>query len=108
MIATLGVLTVLGILQLAFVYYVRNTLTDAASEGARFAALADNSPTRGVERTQELIRAALGVDYAEHIEANQTEDEVEVRVHASMPVIGLFGIPHSLEVRGHAVREAVP
>jgi Flp pilus assembly protein TadG len=37
----------LGILQVALVLFVRNTLTAAASEGARYAATLDRSPEEG-------------------------------------------------------------
>ena len=45
----------LGILQLALVLLVRNTVAAAASEGARYAATLDRSPADGVARTRAQI-----------------------------------------------------
>ena len=41
----------LGILQVALVLLVRNTLASAASEGARYAATLDRGPADGAART---------------------------------------------------------
>jgi len=49
----------LGILQLALVLLVRNTLAAAASEGARYAATLDRSPADGAARTRSQIDGAL-------------------------------------------------
>ena len=49
----------LGIFQLALVLHVRNTLTAAASEGARAAATLDGSPARGQQIATE--QAAAGI-----------------------------------------------
>lgn len=106
MVAALGVLLIVGVLQLALATHVRNSLIDAAAEGARFAALADNQPPDGALRTAELIRAALGSDYADAIEARADGDLVEVRVWARIPLFGFLGFERSLEVSGHAVRES--
>ena len=46
----------LGILQVALVLLVRNTLAAAASEGARYAATLDRGPADGVARTREPDR----------------------------------------------------
>ena len=64
--AILTVLTV-SVLQLALALHVRNTVLDAASEGARFAALADNAPADGVARCRTLIALAIGGDYARDV-----------------------------------------
>ena len=49
----------LGILQVALVLFVRNTLTAAASEGARYAATLDRGPAEGAARTRSQIEGAL-------------------------------------------------
>ena len=46
---------VLGILQLALVMFVRNTLAAAASEGARLAATSDRGPADGVALTRQQL-----------------------------------------------------
>lgn len=40
--------------------YLRTVLLDATNEGARYAALADQSPATGAARTQKLIGGSLG------------------------------------------------
>ncbi len=106
MVAALGVLVIVAVLQLALATHVRNTLIDAAAEGARYAALADNSPSDGVLRTGALIRAALGSDYADAIQARSVGESVEVTVIARIPLFGFLGFERSLEVSGHAIRES--
>jgi len=54
----------LGILQVALVLHVRNTLTAAASEGARYAATVDRAPGAGAARTREQISGALAARFA--------------------------------------------
>ena len=55
----------LGILQVALVLHVRNTLTAAASEGARYAAAADRPLEAGAARTREQIAGALAARFAD-------------------------------------------
>lgn len=101
----------LGVIQLAFALHVRNTLIDAAAEGARFAALAGNSPEDGAERTRQLITTAVGADYAAGVTSGYTEylgvPATEVTVSAPLPLAGPFGPPRSLEVTGHAAAETL-
>ncbi len=49
----------LGIVQLALVLHVRNTLIDAAASGARYGTLADRTTADARERTTQLIGVAL-------------------------------------------------
>ena len=106
----LTVLT-LSVVQLALALHVRNTLLDAAAEGARYAALAGSSAADGVSRTQDLIGAAISAGYAEDVTASQTSiggvSAIEVTVRATLPVVGLLGLQHGLEVAGHAAIETV-
>jgi Flp pilus assembly protein TadG len=103
---------VLGLVQVALVLHVRNTLTAAASEGARYAATVDRSPEDGVARTRTQITGAIADRFAGEISAaNVVVDgvpAVEVRVRATVPALGLWGPGVELEVAGHAVREVVP
>ena len=55
----------LGILQVALVLFVRNTLTAAASEGARYAATIDRGPDEGAARTRAQIDGALSGRFAQ-------------------------------------------
>ena len=100
---------VLGILQIALVLYVRNTLTSAASEGARFGATLGHTEADGVARTRSQLTGVISADYAHDIEAAPVTiagaPALEVTVHATVPALGLWGPAVSLTVSGHAVRE---
>lgn len=103
---------VLGILQVALVLHVRNTLTAAASEGARYAATADRGPAEGTARTRQLIRTAVAADFASRVSAREVslagDPGVRVDVVADVPPLGLWGPAVRLEVSGHAVEEVQP
>ena len=108
--AILTVLTV-SVLQLAIGLHVRNTVLDAASEGARFAALADNVPADGVARCRTLITLAIGGDYARDVTVASGQwhghPAVTVAVRTTLPVIGLIGVEGAVEVSGHALVETL-
>lgn len=99
----------LAVLQLSLALHVRNTLQDAASEGARWAALIDSSLEEGKTRTQQLVTVAVGTQYAKNVSARQTTWQgapaVEVIVKAPIPLFGLLGPSRMLEVSGHAAKE---
>lgn len=101
----------LGILQVALVLFVRNTLASAASEGARLAATSDRGPADGAALTRDQIDGAVSGRFARDISARQVriggEPGVEVIVRASVPALGLGGPSVDLEVTGHAVEEPV-
>jgi Flp pilus assembly protein TadG len=105
---------VLGLIQVALVLHVRNTLTAAATEGARYAATVDRAPADGAARTRTQIGDAIAERFADRIEAADVTVDgvptVEVRVRAQIPALGLWGPGVQIEVTGHAVREtaAVP
>ncbi len=85
--------------------HIRNTLIDAAAEGARWAALADNTPAAGVERTHQLVNVALGAGTHPTVEAQYVGDLAKVTVRADVPLFGLFGSFGRIEVSAHATRE---
>lgn len=99
----------LGILQLALVLHVRNTLTAAASDGARHAATADRGPQDGAAYTRAQIRGALADRFARDVSAATTllagVPAVEVTVRAEVPALGLWGPGVELSVAGHATEE---
>ena len=109
MVGVLVIALILGVVQLALFLHVRNTLQDAASEGARWAAMADSTPERGVARTQELISAALGSGYTHNVVATSSvwngHPVVAITVRATIPLIGLIGVPGALETTGHSAIE---
>jgi Flp pilus assembly protein TadG len=108
--ALLTILT-LSVIQLGLAMHIRNTVLDAAAEGARFAALADNELPDGVARTRDLITAALGPDYARDVTASLGSylghPAAAVTVRTPLPLIGLIGIDGGLEVVGHAAIETL-
>lgn len=108
--AILAVL-MMSVVQLALALHVRNTLIDAAAEGARFGALADTELLDGADRARQLIAVAVGSGYTEDVHATLVDrggaDLVTVTVRAPLPVIGLIGLPGVLEVEGHAVLETL-
>ena len=108
--ALLTVLT-LSVLQLGLALHIRNTVQDAAAEGARYGALADNTPADGVRRTAELIDLAIGDDYAQNVTAHggswMGHPAVTITVRTRLPLFGLVGIDGVLEVSGHAAVETL-
>lgn len=99
----------LGILQVGLVLHVRNTLTAAAAEGARYAATADRGPSDGVARTREQISDAVAADFASRVSAREVSVRgvpgVRVDVVADVPPLGLWGPAVRVDVSGHAVEE---
>jgi Flp pilus assembly protein TadG len=108
-----GLLTVLtlSVIQLGLALLVRNTVLDAAAEGARFASLADNTLADGRTRTHDLIASAIGAGYAQHITAGYDQylgqEAVTITVRTPLPLIGLIGLNSGLEVTGHAAVETL-
>lgn len=110
MVAGLLVLLLLAVVQFAVVLLVRNTLQDAAAQGARVAAFADGSLDDGAQRTTQLISAALGPGYCDHVRARYATEGgvrvVAITVLSPIPVVGLVGFGDALEVTGHAAVSA--
>lgn len=49
-----------GTVTISFASYARTVILDATIEGARFAALADQSLVAGTQKTNDLVQASLG------------------------------------------------
>jgi Flp pilus assembly pilin Flp len=111
MVAALLTVLTLSVIQLGLALFIRNTVVDAAAEGARFGALADNSASDGVARAEDLITSALGPGYAHDVTARTGSylghPAIIVTVHAPLPLIGLVGLEDGLEVSGHAAVETL-
>jgi hypothetical protein len=111
MVAALLTALTLAVLQLALALHIRNTVLDAAAEGARYAALADSGLDQGAARSRDLITAALGPAYAADVTASYADvagaPGVRVRVVAPLPLFGLLGMDRGLEVEGHAAVEGL-
>lgn len=112
LVAVVVVPLFLGVLQVGLVLHVRNTLTAAASEGARYAATVDRPTSAGAARTRQQIEDALAGRFARQVSAHDVEVDgapgVEVEIRAQVPPLGLWGPAVELDVRGHAVEEAAP
>jgi Flp pilus assembly protein TadG len=103
---------VLGVLQVALVLYVRNTMAAAAAEGARLAATSDRGPEDGAALTRRQVAEVLSGRYASGVSARRVMvDGVpgdEVTVRARVPALGLGGPAIEVEVTAHAVEEPPP
>lgn len=102
----------LGIIQVALVLHVRNTLTAAASEGARYAATVDRPLEAGAARTRQQISEAIAARFASDVTATavsvQGAPGVRIDVAAEVPPLGLWGPGVRLTVSGHAIEEVAP
>ena len=109
LVGALLTLVFVGVVQLAVVLHVRNTLIDCASEGARYGALADRDPAAGARRARQLIAADLSPRFAGDVSAGMQSFEgyrtVTVTITAPLPMIGLIGPNGLLTVRGQAAAE---
>lgn len=108
LVMPLLLLVALAVIQLILVLHVRSTLTAAAAEGARSAALAGSNLAAGERRTQEVLADALGGGSATSVSAHHVRlgdaPAIQVRIRARLPLFGMFG-PETLVVTGHALRE---
>lgn len=103
---------VLGILQLALVLHVRNTLASAAAEGARHAAVAGSSAPAGQAKVEELVDGALSQEFVRSVSVLPASvggaPGYEAVVEADVTVLGLGGPSVHVQVAGHAVAEVQP
>lgn len=106
MVAVLIVMIALLIIQAALIMHTRNTLVDAAVQGAHHAALVGATPQDGADRAEQLLGARFGEALAAEAVATEAEDgTITVRIDARLPLIGLFGPSGTLSVEGHALDE---
>ena len=101
-------IVVLAVVQVILAIHVRSTMTAAAAEGARAAALAGSSMAVGERRTRDVLADAIGGGAATAITASRIREGeipmIRVRVTARLPLLGLLG-PETLIVDGHALVE---
>ncbi|BEP14834.1 hypothetical protein acdb102_31450 [Acidothermaceae bacterium B102] len=108
-----GLLTVLFLmlLQIGLALHVRNVLTSAAAEGARYGANADfaDHEAAAASQTRTIIATELATRFAANVSATTVNvggaPVVEVDVSAPMPLVGLWGSARTIHVRGHALQE---
>ena len=103
---------VIGILQLALVLHVRNTLASAAAEGARHAAVAGSSAPAGQAKVKELVSGALSADFVRSVSVRPAlvggAPGYEAVVEADVGLLGFGGAGVPVRVSGHAVAEVAP
>ena len=99
---------VLGVLQVGLALHVRATVTSAAAEGARAAALAGGDTRVARARIDDALSTSLASGVVESVSAARVRRNglavVEVQVRARLPLVGLLG-PTALDVQGHALVE---
>ena len=99
----------LGILQLALVLHVRNTLASAAAEGARFAAVSGSTPAAGEAKAREQIAGAISARFARRVSVAPADvggaAGYRAIIEADVPALGIGGPAVHLEVSGTAVAE---
>lgn len=106
MVAVLIIMIALMVVQSALIVHTRNTLADAAVQGAHHAALVGSSPQDGAERAERLIgeRFGGGLDP----DATAVRDPggvIRVQVSATLPLVGLLGPSGGMTVQGRAIDE---
>lgn len=110
LVGTLLTVLTLAVLQFGLAVYVRNVVHDAAVEGAYHAALADTSLDEGARRTRDIVTRTVGPQYPAEVTVRETttlgHPAVEVRVAATLPLVGLLGSPRTMEVTAHAPVES--
>ncbi|WP_114855893.1 TadE/TadG family type IV pilus assembly protein [Brachybacterium sp. YJGR34] len=106
MVAVLIVMIGLMVVQAALIVHTRNTLVDAAVQGAHHAALVGSSPQDGASRAEQLIGERFGDGLAADATAVEDEDgTIRVRVTATLPLVGLLGPSGVMSVEGRALDE---
>ncbi len=100
-------LTVISVLLSGF---SRSLLLDAAVEGARFAALADQTSATGCARSRELLAHTFGPEWSTTVLCSRLDSEgiSTERVQASLriPTLGFLAPGLALNEVSHAQREA--
>ena len=108
LVAPLLLAVALAVLQIALALHLRATITAAAAEGARAAALSGADLWAGERRTRDLLTGNIASDVVETIEVHRELHDgalvVVVEVDARLPLIGLLG-PSLMHVSGHALAE---
>lgn len=99
-----------GLFQLSLVLHVRNSLSSAAAEGARRAAVVGAIPEDGTVKAAEQIAGTVNGKYAEDIRIEETTvggaPAYRIVITAEVPALGLGGPAIRLEASGSAIIES--
>lgn len=102
---------VLGLMQIALVLHVRNTMTSAVSEGARIGARENATPALGATAARSLISQTIASRFAQSVSATTGSiggaPGVIVTADARVPALGLFGPGITINVSGRAIDEVI-
>ena len=92
------------ILQLGVIIHTRNTMIDAASAGARHAAMADRSLADGQQRTVSLLSESIPNSESARVEITREADgeRITATVTHSLPLLGFLTGPIPLSVTAQA------
>ena len=105
--AGLLLIVALGVFQVALYGHVRSLASNAAAEGARYAALLDRTADDGAAFTRERLAASLNSSFARDVTAQVLDHDglklVEVKAKVPLPLIGYLGPAGVIEVTGHAL-----
>lgn len=106
LVAVLIIVIALGVVQAALIMHTRNSLTDAAVQGAHHASLVGSEPEDGARRAEQMITDRFGSGLEARAAASQDETGIiRVQVTATLPLVGLFGPSAGLSVEGRALDE---
>lgn len=108
LVTPLLLVVALAVVQLTMFLSVRMTLTSAAAEGARAAALAGSNPAAGERRARDLVAGTLAADVVDAVQVRRELQDglsvLTVSIQARLPLLGLLG-PSALKVSGRALAE---
>lgn len=110
-VLALLLLLFLVVFQLGVVLHIRNVMTAAAAEGARYAANADRTDADGAERARMAVATGLSESLARHMSITAGPDPtdpgvVEVTVSGPAPLFVPRLTPFRITVHGHALEES--
>lgn len=101
LVAPILLLTSVTVVAILLANFAQMVLLDSAGEGARFAAMADQSAGDGCRRAQELANSALGEVWK--VQANCSIDDSAMPVSARVQLVatlpGLGFLPETIRVR---------
>ncbi|MBV0894565.1 TadE/TadG family type IV pilus assembly protein [Microbacterium sp. NC79] len=107
MVGLLLAFLTLAIVQLALGLYIRNVVHDAAIDGAFHAALADTSLADGEQRVMTVVSRTINVDVVQAVSASESNGTITMTVSATLPLLGLWGVPYGMEFSAHAPVETL-
>jgi Flp pilus assembly protein TadG len=108
LVAPLVALLALAVVQIALLLQARATLTAAATEGARAAALSGNDPAAGVRRAEQILDQNPGVSSVRRVSAHRALVDglkvMTVQIDADVALLGYLGLA-PMTVEGHSLVE---